>query len=126
MKKIFLTILTICSFYNISAQVDRSIGIGQYKNNVKPDTKIEDIINQSVAKFKEKLNLDGFQEAVAQNLVRSNYTKSKEIIESTLYSNEEKRDLIIKQGDNFNLEIKKVLSKEQVEKYEKMITNKKK
>ena len=54
MKKFFLTILTICSFYNISAQVDRSIGIGQYKNNVKPDTKIEDIINQSVAKFKEK------------------------------------------------------------------------
>ncbi|WP_322550356.1 hypothetical protein [Flavobacterium psychraquaticum] len=125
MKKIFLTILTICSFYNISAQVDRSIGIGQYKNNVKPDTKIEDIINQSVAKFKEKLNLDGFQEAVAQNLVRSNYTKSKEIIESTLYSNEEKRDLIIKQGDNFNLEIKKVLSKEQAEKYEKMIAEKK-
>ena len=125
MKKIFLTILTICSFYNISAQVDRSIGVGQYKNNVKPDTKIEDIINQSVAKFKEKLNLDGFQEAVAQNLVRSNYTKSKEIIESTLYSNEEKRDLIIKQGDNFNLEIKKVLSKEQAEKYEKMIAEKK-
>lgn len=125
MKKNFLTILTICSFYNISAQVDRSIGIGQYKNNVKPDTKIEDIINQSVAKFKEKLNLDGFQEAVAQNLVRSNYTKSKEIIESTLYSNEEKRDLIIKQGDNFNLEIKKVLSKEQAEKYEKMIAEKK-
>ncbi len=125
MKKFFLTILTICSFYNISAQVDRSIGIGQYKNNVKPDTKIEDIINQSVAKFKEKLNLDGFQEAVAQNLVRSNYTKSKEIIESTLYSNEEKRDLIIKQGDNFNLEIKKVLSKEQAEKYEKMIAEKK-
>ena len=125
MKKFFLTILTICSFYNISAQVDRSIGIGQYKNNVKPDTKIEDIINQSVAKFKEKLNLDGFQEAVAQNLVRSNYTKSKEIIESTLYSNEEKRDLIIKQGDNFNLEIKKVLSKEQAEKYEKMIDEKK-
>lgn len=125
MKKFFLTILTICSFYNISAQVDRSIGVGQYKNNVKPDTKIEDIINQSVAKFKEKLNLDGFQEAVAQNLVRSNYTKSKEIIESTLYSNEEKRDLIIKQGDNFNLEIKKVLSKEQAEKYEKMIAEKK-
>ena len=125
MKKFFLTILTICSFYNISAQVDRSIGIGQYKNNVNPDTKIEDIINQSVAKFKEKLNLDGFQEAVAQNLVRSNYTKSKEIIESTLYSNEEKRDLIIKQGDNFNLEIKKVLSKEQAEKYEKMIAEKK-
>ena len=124
MKKIFFLILIGFSFFSSNAQVDRRIGTGQYKNG--NQNKNVDLVETSVESLKEKLNLDGFQEAIVRNLVKDNQTKSKEIIEAVSYSDIEKRKLLAELGEKFNIEIKKILLPEQIEKYEKLISKKKK
>jgi hypothetical protein len=124
MKKIFFLILIVFSFFSANAQVDRRIGTGQYQNG-KQNKKI-DIVETSVESLKTKLDLDSFQEAIVRNLVKENQAKSKEIIEVTSYTDIEKRGLLTEIGEKFNTEIKKILSKEQLEKYEKFISKKKK
>ena len=124
MKKIFFLILIGFSFFSSNAQVDRRIGTGQYKNG--NQNKNVDLVETSVESLKEKLNLDGFQEAIVRNLVKDNQAKSKEIIEAVGYSDIEKRNLLTEIGEKFNLELKKILTPEQIEKYEKLISKKKK
>ncbi len=124
MKNIFFLILISFWFSNSNAQVDRRIGTGQYQNG-KQNKKV-DLVETSVEKLKTELNLDGFQEAIVRNLVKENQEKSKEIIEATNYNDIEKRGLLAEIGEKFNAEIKKVLTKEQQEKYEKFISKKKK
>lgn len=124
MKKIFFLVLISFWFSNSNAQVDRRIGTGQYQNG-KQNKKV-DLVETSVEKLKTELNLDGFQEAIVRNLVKENQEKSKEIIEATNYNDIEKRGLLAEIGEKFNAEIKKVLTKEQLEKYEKFISKKKK
>ena len=51
---------------------------------------------------------------------------TQEIIEDVGYSNIEKRNLLTELGEKFNVEIKKILIPEQLEKYEKLISKKKK
>jgi hypothetical protein len=124
MKKILFLIILSFSFFNSNAQVDRRIGSGQYKNE--NQNKKVDLVETSVESLKEKLTLDGFQEAIVRNLIKENQTKSKEIIKDISYSNIEKRNLLTELGEKFNVEIKKILIPEQLEKYEKLISKKKK
>ena len=124
MKKIIFLVLISFSFLNTNAQVDRRVGAGQYKNG--NQNKNVDLVETSVESLKEKLNLDGFQEAIVRNLVKDNQAKSKEIIEAVSYSDIEKRNLLAELGEKFNTEIKKILLPEQIEKYEKLISKKKK
>ena len=124
MKKIFFLIFIGFSFFSSNAQVDRRIGTGQYKNG--NQNKNVDLVETSVESLKEKLNLDGFQEAIVRNLIKENQAKSKEIIEAVSYSDLEKRNLLTELGEKFNVEIKKILLPEQIEKYEKLISKKKK
>ena len=124
MKKIFFLILIGFSIFTANAQVDRRIGAGQYQNG-KQNKKV-DLIETSVETLKKELTLDGFQEAIVRNLVKENQEKSKEVIEATSYTDSEKRALLTEIGEKFNTEIKKILSKEQLEKYEKFISKKKK
>ena len=81
MKKIFFLFFFTFSLSNASAQVDRRIGTGQYGNG--SQTKKVDLVETSVENLKEKLNLDGFQEAIVRNLIKDNQAKSKEIIEKS-------------------------------------------
>ncbi|MCK6607478.1 MAG: hypothetical protein L6Q46_04130 [Flavobacterium sp.] len=124
MKKIFFLILFVFSFINSNAQIDRRIGAGQYSNG--DQNKKVDIVESSVELLKKELNLDGFQEAIVRNLIKDNQSKSKEIIETSIYSDIEKKNLLTEIGEKFNTEIKKILSPEQLEKYEKFIAKKKK
>lgn len=124
MKKIFFLILISFSFCNSNAQVNRRMETGQYsKGN---ENKKVDYVESSVEKLKKELNLDGFQEAIVRNLIKDNQSKSKEIIETSSYSDIEKKNLLTEIGEKFNTEIKKILSPEQLEKYEKFIAKKKK
>ena len=122
MKYIFLILIFNFSISNINAQMDRRIGTGQYKND-KQNKKI-DIVENSLEFLKEKLKLDGFQEAIIRNLIKENQSKTKEIIEDLKLSDIEKRNLLVEIGEKFNTEIKKVLSKEQNVVYEKLINKK--
>ena len=121
---IFFLILFVFSYINSNAQIDRRIGAGQYSNG--DQNKKVDIVESSVELLKKELNLDGFQEAIVRNLIKDNQSKSKEIIETSIYSDIEKKNLLTEIGEKFNTEIKKILSPEQLEKYEKFIAKKKK
>ena len=70
MKKILFLIILSFSFFNSNAQVDRRIGSGQYKNE--NQNKKVDLVETSVESLKEKLILDGFQEAIVRNLIKEN------------------------------------------------------
>ena len=123
MKNFIIIVGLIFSCSSLSAQVDRSIAPSQYKNTTKKNKKV-DVIQNSVDFLKAKLDLDGFQEAVVRNLVADNQEKSKEIMDSTTYSDVEKREMIKEIADDFTFKIKKSLSPEQIAKYEKLIKRK--
>lgn len=123
MRYIYLILIFNLSISNINAQMDRRIGPGQYKNE-KQNKKI-DIVENSLELLKEKLKLDGFQEAIIRNLIKENQSKTKEIIEDLKLSDIEKRNLLVETVEKFNTEIKKVLSKEQNAVYDKLIDKKK-
>lgn len=123
MRYIYLILIFNLSISNINAQMDRRIGSGQYKNE-KQNKKI-DIVENSLELLKEKLKLDGFQEAIIRNLIKENQSKTKEIIEDLKLSDIEKRNLLDETVEKFNTEIKKVLSKEQNAVYDKLIDKKK-
>jgi hypothetical protein len=123
MRYIFLILIFNFSISNINAQIDRSIGNSQYRTD-KQNKKV-DVVENSVQLLKEKLKLDGLQEAIIRNLIKENQTKTKEIIENSKLSDIEKKDLLVEIGEKLNSEIKKVLSKEQYALYEKLINKKK-
>lgn len=123
MKDFIIIVGLIFSCSSLSAQVDRSIAPSQYKNTTKKNKKV-DVVQNSVDFLKAKLDLDGFQEAVVRNLVTDNQEKSKEIMDSTTYSDVEKREMIKEIADDFTTKIKKSLSPEQIIKYEKLIKRK--
>lgn len=123
MRYIYLILIFNLSISNINAQMDRRIGSGQYKNE-KQNKKI-DIVENSLELLKEKLMLDGFQEAIIRNLIKENQSKTKEIIEDLKLSDIEKKNLLVETVEKFNTEIKKVLSKEQNAVYDKLIDKKK-
>jgi hypothetical protein len=106
MKKIFFLILIGFSFFNSNAQVNRRMEAGQYsKAN---ENKKVDYVESSVEALKKELNLDGFQEAIVRNLIKDNQAKSKEIVETSIYSDIEKKNLLTEIGEKFNIEIKKI------------------
>ncbi len=123
MRYIFLILIFNFSISNINAQIDRSIGNSQYRTD-KQNKKV-DVVENSVQLLKDKLKLDGLQEAIIRTLIKENQTKTKEIIEDSKLSDIEKKDLLVEIGEKLNSEIKKVLSKEQYALYEKLINKKK-
>jgi hypothetical protein len=126
MKIILLFLITSLSISSYS-QVDRRIGRGQYERSPKNSQKTKvDFTEQSLEIFRKEIDIDGFQEAIIRNLIKENQAKSKEIIEAVSYSDLEKRNLLTELGEKFNIEIKKILQPEQIEKYEKLISKNKK
>lgn len=126
MKIILLFLITSLSISSYS-QVDRRIGRGQYERSPKNSQKTKvDFTEQSLEFFRKEIGIDGFQEAIVRNLIKENQAKSKEIIEAVSYSDIEKRNLLTELGEKFNVEIKKILQPEQIEKYEKLILKNKK
>lgn len=122
-KILFIFLIGIC-FFDAHAQVDRRIGPSQY-NNGGQNKKI-DVVETTLETLKKELTLDGFQEAIVKNLLKYNQSKSKEIIESTEYEDLKKKDMLETLAENFNIEMRKILSKDQSAKYEKLISKKKK
>ena len=77
--------------------------------------------------FAKENNIDPTTEYLVMELEKNKeYEQSKEIIEAAGYSDIEKRNLLTEIGEKFNLELKKILTPEQIEKYEKLISKKKK
>jgi hypothetical protein len=126
MKTLLLLLVTLFSLSSYS-QVDRRVGQGQYKRHYKQKN-IEEINDETLTKLNKELNLDGFQEAVAKNLITDFNKSAKEVKEAESLKNEEKSELLIGLAEKFKFKLFEILTEEQKSKYNAMLSgeNKKK
>jgi len=101
---------------NNRSGVDRSIGNVQRPS--KKPTK-QDYAESGSQYLTKELKLDGLQQAAVKTIIIDNQGSIEEIAKSNI-SNEEKRDKMLLINDKIDKEIKRLLSPEQIEKYNKM------
>ena len=119
MKKTILLffLLSFCFSY---AQVDRSIGSSQYKNNIKKENKT-DYIKSSVELLKKKIELDNLQEAMVKVYIEDSYNKIEGIINSNDLNDVEKRKKIEEIEEEMKKNILEILDDNQKTKYKKLV-----
>jgi hypothetical protein len=124
-----ILLLLLVTFFSLStySQVDRRVGQGQYKRHYKQKN-IEEINDETLTKLNKELNLDGFQEAVAKNLITDFNKSAKEVKEAESLKSEEKSELLIGLAEKFKFKLFEILTEEQKSKYNAMLSgeNKKK
>lgn len=106
------------------AQIDRSIGMGQYKNSLNKETKV-DYVEESLKVLIDKIKLDDMQAAMAKVYLKESFKKMDDIFASTDIDKLEKNAKIEELQTKLNNNISEILSPEQKEKYEKLIEKKK-
>ena len=124
-KKLLLLFAFLTFSFTASAQyygngVDRSIGQSARMN--KPHKKNEkklDFAESSVEYLNKQLNLDGLQQAAIKGILNDNKATLEEIGAENI-SIQEKTDKMGKATDKIDVDILKLLSKEQSEKYLKI------
>lgn len=119
MKKTIL-LLFLFSFCFSYAQVNRSIGSSQYKNNIKKETKT-DHIKSSVELLKKKLEIDNLQEAMVKIYIEESYNKIEGIINSNDLNDVEKTKKIEEVEEEMKKNILEILNENQKIKYEKLM-----
>lgn len=120
MKKTILLLLFLFSFCFSFAQVDRSIGSGQYKNSIKKETKT-DYVKSSVELLKKKIGLDNLQEAMVKVYIEESYNKIENIINSNDLNDVEKRKKIEEIEEEMKKNILEILDDNQKTKYKKLV-----
>lgn len=122
MKKIIVLLLLLTSLIT-HAQIDRSIGMGQYKNAPNKETKI-DFVEESLKVLIDKIKLDDMQAAMAKVYLKESFKKMDDILASTDLEKLEKDAKIQELQTKLNTNISEILSPEQKEKYDKLIEKK--
>ena len=125
-KKLLLLFAFVTFSFTASAQyygngVNRSIGQNarmDHSTKKKTDKKI-DYAESTVEYFTKELNLDGLQQAAIKGIINDYKTPMDEIMAMDI-TDAEKQDKMRAIGDKIDVEILKLLSKEQSEKYLKM------
>lgn len=118
MKKLFIIVLFFGFLFSF-AQVDRSIGPGQYKESSTKKTKV-DYVQESVKLLKEKLGLDDLQAGIVKLYVEESYQKIEDIRLSTQYNYVEKNGKMDEIHEKMKNNITEILTPEQKKKYEKL------
>lgn len=98
-------------------RMDRSIGNDARVSKKKKEK--QDYAESAVAYLTKEIQLDGLQQAAIKTIINDNKGSLEEVMKMDI-SNEEKRDKMIAINDKIDKEIMKLLSAEQVEKYNKM------
>ena len=119
MKKsiLLLFLLSFCFSY---AQVDRSIGRGQYKNNLKKETKV-DHEKAFLELMKKKVGIDNLQEDMIRIYYQECYDKIEKVISNTALNDVEKTKKIEEFQTEMNTNILKILDDNQKIKFEKLV-----
>lgn len=97
---------------------NRSIA-DEARMNSKKKEKKQDYAENASQYMKQQLKLDGLQEAAVKTIINDNKGSIEEVMKMDI-SNEEKRDKMLAINDKIDKEIMKLLSPEQIEKYNKM------
>ena len=119
MKKTIL-LLFIFSFCFSYAQVDRSIGGGQYQNNLKKETKV-DHEKAYLDLLKKKVGIDNLQEEMIKIYYQESFTKIEKTISDKSLNDIEKTKKIEEIQDEMNTNILKILDDNQKIKFEKLM-----
>lgn len=105
------------------AQVDRSIGMEQYRTTTQKNKEKVDPITQAVQFFTKQLSLDVFQEAAVKTELVANQKSIEDINNSRTMSFEEKKEKLKIINEDFKSKLKPLLSTEQFEKLENLEKN---
>lgn len=119
MKKTIL-LLFLLSFCFSYAQVDRSIGSGQYKNDLKKETKV-DHEKSYLELLKKKVGIDNLQEEMIRIYYQESYTKIEKIISTKDLNDIEKTKKIEEIEEEMKNNILKILDDNQKSKFEKLM-----
>lgn len=117
-----LFILTIFATTEVFSQVDRSIGYNPYRNMHKKEPKKTDIVEDGIKYFTKQLNLDTFQQAAIREILKDHKQETLDLMAVA-------KDMPIRERNERSTAISRkiyeeaspLLSKEQVEKYRKML-----
>lgn len=119
MKKTIL-LLFLLSFCFSYAQVDRRIGRGQYKNDLKKETKV-DHEKAYLELLKKKVGIDNLQEDMVRIYYGESFEKIEKIISDTSLNDIEKTKKIEEIQEEMNSNILKILDDNQKIKFEKLM-----
>lgn len=119
MKKTIL-LLFLFSFCFSYAQVDRSIGGGQYQNNPKKETKV-DHEKAYIELVKKKVGIDNLQEEMIRVYYQESYIKIEKIIDTKDLNDVEKTKKIEDIQEEMNTNILKILDDNQKTKFKKLM-----
>ena len=126
--KILIAVLSLFFYTDIVAQqygspygrspgVDRSVGRGQYSNGPKKTEKI-DYVELAIDKLEKELVLDAFQKAIIKDALVKNSNEETKIVAMDI-PDDSKLEKILTLREKLDVEINKILSPDQIEKFKK-------
>lgn len=113
-----LLLLTLLFSATAFAQVDRRIGVNQYKKDRKVEKK--DFVEESVKYLTKELKLDDFQKAAAKTIMEDERDAINTLNEDNDMTTDEKREKASAISTRIYNKILPLLSKEQAVKYTEM------
>ena len=123
--KISLTVFLLFTFLNVTAQfgstssgTDRNTGRGQYANGTKKTEKV-DYVTIAIDKLEKDLILDAFQKAIVKEALVKSTNEQTNIMTMDIPDNSKLEKILILR-EKLDIEINKILTPEQVEKFRKL------
>ena len=116
-RLILILFLLLAGASNVQAQVNRNVGRSYDTPNKKK--KNIDYVALSVQQLSKELTLDGFQEAVIKDILKSSTVEQEKILLLEI-PNESKNEQLLAVRDEVNKKIIAVLTPIQIEKFEEM------
>ncbi len=118
--KFILFSVILLNFASSYSQVDRRIGKELYEKN--PKSKDKKSLSESINTFfKKEFELDGFQEAVINNLAKEFEEKYNQTLKNNSLSDFQKREELEKLNENFENKVLEILTDKQKEHYLKKL-----
>jgi len=120
-SKVLYLFLSLTLFLSTQsfAQVDRSIGQGQYKRG-KGNGKPADFVQQTVDYYTKELKLDGFQAAAVREIIETEKDNLMNLSQQTDATLDERKDRAKAIYDRIDAKILPLLNAEQTTKYKKL------
>ena len=116
-RLVLILFLLLAGASNVQAQVNRNVGRSYDTPNKKK--KNIDYVALSVQQLSKELTLDGFQEAVIKDILKSSTVEQEKILLLEI-PNESKNEQLLAVRDEVNKKIIAVLTPIQIEKFEEM------
>ena len=125
--KVYYLLLFFAVFFTTEtfAQVDRSIGTGQYRRPKAKNTGPYDYVAETAKYYQKELTLDDFQVAAIKEILTSEKESIGNMREQQDITKEERRDKASEINERIDKKIMPMLSPDQLKKYQALIDKRK-